>query len=244
MNSVCLAIGGSDSSAGAGIQADLSTFTAHGIKGCSAITALTAQTPVDISRIENVSLEQLEAEIRAIFAYYEVKAIKTGMLVDAEKVCLIASLLSSLHFNKLLIIDPVIVSTSGTRLLDDEGVWALWEKLFPLATLITPNIPEAELLLGRPVSDPLEDATELVMRTKTAVLLKGGHGQGDRLMDVLCETTGGVSIFEHKRRDWDKEHGHGSGCHLASAITAQLAMGRSQEDAVQKAIDWLQEIGG
>ncbi|MFQ5355591.1 MAG: bifunctional hydroxymethylpyrimidine kinase/phosphomethylpyrimidine kinase [Mariprofundaceae bacterium] len=241
MNPVCLTIGGSDSSAGAGVQADLNTFSSHGMKGCSAITALTAQTPVDISRIENAPLEQLEAEIRAIFAYYEVKAVKTGMLVDAERIRLIASLLGSLHFNKLLIVDPVMVSTSKTHLLDDDGVRTLWEKLFPLATLITPNIPEAECLLGRSASDPLEDVAELVMRTKTAVLLKGGHGQGDHLMDVLCERTGEVSIFEHNRRDWDKECGHGSGCCLASAITTHLAMGLAVDDAVQKSIDWLQE---
>jgi len=238
---VCLAIGGSDSSAGAGIQADLMTFRLFGLKGCSSITALTAQNPLSISRIEIVSLEQLEAEVRSIFDYYDVSAVKTGMLVDYDRISLVASLLRELHSDKPLVVDPVMVSTSETRLLNDDGMRALIDRLCPIATLITPNIPEAEVLLGRPISDPLEDAAALAMRTQTAVLLKGGHGQGDRLLDVLYEVTGEITPFEHRRKAWDEEQAHGSGCRLASVITTQLAMNLPLADAVQNAIDWLQK---
>jgi len=238
---VCLAIGGSDSSVGAGIQADLMTFRSFGLKGCSAITALTAQNPLSISRIEIISLEQLEAEVRSIFDYYDVSAVKTGMLVDRDRISLVTSLLRELHPDQPLVVDPVMVSTSETCLLDDDGVWALTGELFPLATLITPNIPEAEVLLGRPVSDPLEDAAALAMRTQTAVLLKGGHGQGDKLLDVLYELTGEITPFEHQRKAWDQEQAHGSGCRLASAIAARMVIGDPLADAVQNAIDWLRK---
>jgi len=238
---VCLAIGGSDSSAGAGIQADLMTFRLFGLKGCSSITALTAQNPLSISRIEIIPLEQLEAEVRSIFDYYDVSAVKTGMLVDYDRISLVASLLRELHPDKPLVVDPVMVSTSEARLLDDDGVRALTDRLFPIATLITPNIPEAEVLLGRPISDPLEDAAALAMRTQTAVLLKGGHGQGDRLLDVLYELTGEITPFEHRRKAWDEEQAHGSGCRLASVVTTQLAMNLPLADAVQNAIDWLRK---
>jgi hydroxymethylpyrimidine/phosphomethylpyrimidine kinase len=239
----CLTIGGSDSSGGAGIQADLATFAGFDMKGCSAITALTAQNPLNIRRIEKASLAQLEAEIRAVFEYYDVRAVKTGMLVDADRVSLVASLLSGLHAARALVVDPVLTSTSGTRLLDDDGIEAMSEKLFPLATLITPNLPEAEILLGRRVSDPLEDAAEIAIRFRTAVLLKGGHGQGDNLLDVLYELTGEITPFEHGVRNWNREHAHGSGCRLASAIAAQLALSLPLVEAVQNAINWLQRRG-
>jgi len=231
-----LTIGGSDSSGGAGIQADLNTFHAFNVKGCSAITALTAQNPSAINRIEPVSLSQLEAEIRAVFSYYDVQVVKTGMLLDGERIALIASLLKELHPKKPLIVDPVLVSTSGTTLLDESAVSTLKDELFPLATLITPNIPEAEYLNE---GEEGIDACRLSELFGTSVLLKGGHISGDKLMDILC-LDGEKIIFPHERQPWDEEALHGTGCRLAAAITAAICRGDSLSVAVTHAIHWLQ----
>ena len=233
----CLAIGGSDSCAGAGIQADLQTFSAFGIKGCSAITALTAQNPNDISRVEPVSLAQLEAEIRALFDYYDIKAVKTGMLYDAERVELVASLLNELHAGKPVVVDPVMVSSSGRRLLDESAVAVLEQKLFPIASLITPNVPEAELLLNEKAGR--EASAQLFRKFSTPVLLKGGHIRGNRLLDQLY-IDGEEIAFPHERQPWDQEKAHGTGCRLASATAALLARGSSLSVAVAEAIGWLQ----
>jgi hydroxymethylpyrimidine/phosphomethylpyrimidine kinase len=233
----CLAIGGSDSCAGAGIQADLQTFAAFGIKGCSAITALTAQNPNTVSRVEPASLAQLEAEIRALFDYYDIKAIKTGMLYDAERIELVASLLSELHAGKPVVVDPVMISSSGRRLLDESAVTVLEQKLFPVASLITPNIPEAELLLNE--KPGREASAQLFRKFSTPVLLKGGHIRGDRLLDQLY-INGEEIAFPHKRQPWNREKAHGTGCRLASAIAASLARGSSLSVAVAEAINWLQ----
>jgi len=233
----CLTIGGSDSCAGAGIQADLQTFAAFGIKGCSAITALTAQNPNTVSRVEPVSLAQLEAEIRALFDYYDIKAVKTGMLYDAERIELVASLLNELHAGKPVVVDPVMISSSGQRLLDEGAVTVLEQKLFPIASLITPNIPEAELLLNE---KPGKEASAWLFRKfSTPVLLKGGHIRGDRLLDQLY-IDGEEIAFPHKRQPWSREKAHGTGCRLASAIAASLARGSSLSVAVAEAISWLQ----
>lgn len=232
-----LAIGGSDSSAGAGIQADLRTIHALGVKGCSAITALTAQNPSEITRIEATSLAQLEAEIRACFAYYDIKAVKTGMLYDAERINLIATLMDELHAGKPLIVDPVMVSSSGKSLLDDAALSTLKKMLFPRASLITPNIPEATVLLGKDQNK--ETATELFAIYSVPILLKGGHIRGDRLIDILC-MDGEEIAFPHERQNWDEESAHGTGCRLASAITALMVRERSLPVAVSEAIHWLQ----
>jgi len=242
---VCLAIGGSDSCAGAGIQADLATFAAFGVKGCSAITALTAQNPDDICRIEASPLPQLEAEIRAIFDYYDVAAIKTGMLVDSDHIHLVAGLLEKHHSGKPLVVDPVMVSSSGEKLLDTSAIATLKSELLPLATLMTPNLPEAEMLLGRKVSDPAEDACELAGMFGSAVLLKGGHGKTKRLVDMLYEVNGDVTPFVHHKRNLDAEQSHGTGCRLTAAITAQLAAGNIPlAEATARAIEWLQTNTG
>ena len=232
-----LAIGGSDSSGGAGIQADLQTFSAFGIKGCSAITALTAQNPNNITRIEPTSLAQLEAEIRALFDYYDVKAVKTGMLYDSERVELVANLLNELHADKPVVVDPVMVSSSGKRLLEEHAVSMLKQKLLPIACLITPNIPEAELLLNRKADR--ETSAQLFSEFSTPVLLKGGHIRGERLLDQLY-VDGEMIAFPHSRQPWDEEKSHGTGCRLASAITASLVKGSSLSVAVSESIAWLQ----
>jgi hydroxymethylpyrimidine/phosphomethylpyrimidine kinase len=240
---VCLTIGGSDSSAGAGIQADLATFNAFGLRGCSAITALTAQNPKEVTAVHPVPLAQLEAEIRAVFDYYPVAAVKTGMLYDAERVELVARLLGELHHGKPLVVDPVMISTSGHALLDESAVMTMEEKLFPLATLVTPNLPEAAALLGRDVDDSVEDADALMMRYRSAVLLKGGHSDDEfTLIDALCEPNGVLTPISHPKQEWGRDRAHGTGCRLASAIAASLAKGQTLPQAVNHAIDWLQSV--
>jgi len=243
MQPVCLTIGGSDSCGGAGIQADLRIFAQAGIKGCSAITALTAQNPGSISRIEPVSVAQLAAEIDAIFSYYDVAAIKTGMLVDAEHVaCIAGGMERHADDSRALVVDPVMVASSGKALLDEAGRQTLTARLFPLATLITPNLPEAEQLLGHVILDPVEDAAELALQYRANVLLKGGHRDGDQLTDVLVSREGEVHLFHHPRREWGAERSHGTGCRLASGIAAGIATGRELADAVRYALDLLESI--
>jgi len=237
---VCLSIGGSDSCGGAGIQADLRVFEALGVHGCSAITALTAQNPDLISRIEAVSLAQLDAELHAVFDYYDVVAVKTGMLFDVEHIALISALLHDRH-DGILVVDPVMLSSSGKRLLQAAAVNTVIHALLPMATLLTPNLDEAAVLLGESV---ITDAEQAAMALQTqfgcAVLLKGGHADADCLMDVLCEPDGSIHVFRHPRQPWSAQLRHGTGCRLASAITANLAHQQPLKQAVQHAIDYLQ----
>jgi len=242
MRQVCLAIGGSDSCGGAGIQADLRIFAEAGVRGCSAITALTAQNPDRISRIEPVSISQLTAEMEAVFDYYDVAAVKTGMLVDAEHVAAVAECLQKQGDDRPLVIDPVMVASSGKPLLDTAGRQTLIARLFPMATLISPNIPEAEELLGHAILDPVEDAAALALRYRTNILLKGGHRDGNQLTDVLVSREGEVHLFHHPRRNWEPDRSHGTGCRLASGIAAGLVSGRELDAAIRYALDLLEAI--
>lgn len=237
---VCLTIGGSDACGGAGIQADLRIFEQLGVRGCSVVTALTAQNPQEILRIEPVSLAQIDAELTAIFDYYDIAAVKTGMLVDAEHIVVISALLDEYHTGKPLVVDPVMVASSGRRLLDEGSVQTLGKTLIRQATLVTPNLDEAYVLLGRATGDAVEDAKALASNLDCAVLLKGGHGEEDVLMDMLCEGNGEITPFEHKKQDWNKEQSHGTGCRLASGITASLGLGNNLIDSVNAAIKRLQ----
>ena len=243
MNSlpVCLTIGGSDSCGGAGIQADLRVFEALGVDGCSVTTALTAQNPRSITRIEPVSLAQLDAELHAIFDYYEIAVVKTGMLLDAEHVALVAALLDQCHSGPL-VVDPVMVSSSGKALLDHGGGDALRHALLPLATLVTPNLDEAAVLLGEPVDNPELAAKRLSEQLGCAVLLKGGHGDGGSLLDLLCNRDGEMFSYSHDRQPWSVQQLHGTGCRLASAIAAYLASDIPLPEAVSKAITYLQQV--
>jgi len=236
---VCLTIGGSDSCGGAGIQADLRVFESLGVQGCSAITALTAQNPATISRIEPVSLSQLDAEIHAVFDYYDVVAVKTGMLVSVEHVALVSALLEELH-SGTVVVGPVMVSSSGKRLLQDGAIDTLKQALLPEAALLTPNLDEAALLLGEVVTDPECAAAELTNRVGCAVLLKGGHADSEQLCDILSESDGSVQMFNHPRQAWSADQTHGTGCRLASAVTANLAHQLPLNVAVEKAIEYLQ----
>ncbi len=238
---VCLTIGGSDSCASAGIQADLRIFEQLGVKGCSVITALTAQNPHEILRIEPTSLAQLDAELGAIFDYYDIAVVKTGMLVGAEHIAVIAALLSEYHAGKPLVIDPVMTSSSGCDLLNESAVLTLTRALIQQATLVTPNLDEASILLGHAVSNPLEDTVTLASELGCAALLKGGHGKGDSLLDVLCDEHGGITTFIHPRRDLNIMQAHGTGCRLAAGITASLGLGGNLMDSVGGAIKNLQD---
>ncbi|MDQ6957096.1 MAG: hydroxymethylpyrimidine/phosphomethylpyrimidine kinase, partial [Mariprofundaceae bacterium] len=155
---ICLTIGGSDSCGGAGIQADLRVFEALDVQGCSAITGLTAQNHLAIHRIEAVSLAQLDAELHAVFDVYDVAAVKTGMLLDAEHIAVISACLDLNHHQKHLIVDPVISSSSGKELLDSGAIETLKYTLIKQATLLTPNLHEAAIFLGRDIEDAVEDA--------------------------------------------------------------------------------------
>lgn len=236
---VCLTIGGSDSCGGAGIQADLRVFEALGVHGCSAITALTAQNPESIVRIEPVSLAQLDAEMHAVFDYYDVAVVKTGMLVDAEHIALISGLLPQLH-RGALVIDPVLVSSSGRPLLNDGAIDTLIHALFPLATLITPNFDEADALFGQRGERSGIRLGEMVDKLDCAVLLTGGHSEGALLTDRLCDRQGEVYEFTHARQAWNRDQRHGTGCRLASAISANLAHGLLLPQGVDSAIQYLQ----
>jgi len=236
---VCLSIGGSDSCAGAGIQADLRAFDRLGVTGCSAITALTAQNPREITRIEPVPLVQLDAELHAVFDYFNVATVKTGMLVDAEHIAVVAAVLGERHTGGMLVVDPVMVASSGRRLLDAAAVDTLHKALLPMADLVTPNLDEAAVWLGRPVDDPREDCRRLADMLTTAVLLKGGHGEGEVLRDVLCDKDGELSCIEHPRLNWGEAQAHGSGCRLAAIIAALTARNPDQTlaDVVRQAVE-------
>jgi len=235
----CLSIGGSDSCGGAGIQADLRVFEALGVHGCSAITALTAQNPLAISHIEPVSLAQLDAEIHTVFDYYDIAVVKTGMLLDAEHIALISGLLPQLH-RGALVIDPVLVSSSGKPLLDAGATDTLVHALIPQATLITPNFDEAEVLLGHSCDGSSASMNALVEKLGCAVLRTGGHGEGKLLTDRLCDRAGIVHEFTHARQQWNSAQRHGTGCRLASAISAFLAQGMPLSQAVEQAVQFLQ----
>jgi len=238
---VCLTIGGSDSCGGAGIQADLRIFERFGVKGCSVVTALTAQNPHEILRIEPASLAQIDAEITAIFDYFDVVAVKTGMLVDAEHIAVISALLDEYHVGKPLVVDPVMVASSGQHLLDEGAVQTLKESLIIRATLLTPNLNEANVLLGHAMDNPVEGTKALASSMGCAALIKGGHGEGDRLMDVLCEKNGELTRFAYPKQSLNVVRAHGTGCRLASGIAASLGLGKNLVNSVDAAIKCLQE---
>lgn len=238
---VCLTIGGSDSCGGAGIQADLRVFDRFGVQGCSAITALTAQHPAAIIRIEPAPLAQLDAELHAVFDYYDVAVVKTGMLFDADRMALISALLAEHHAGRPLIIDPVMVASSGRSLLAPAAVDTLIHALLPLATLITPNLDEWAVLQAQ-FSDASTQAHEpaaVAAQLGCAVLLKGGHAADAMLCDRLYLPSGAVHEFQHARAAWTQAAAHGTGCRLAAAIAAGVAHGKTVETAVDAAIEFL-----
>jgi len=235
---IALTIAGSDSGGGAGIQADIKTFQHFHVFGTSAITAVTAQNTRGGSRWVPVPVEMIEAQIEAVAEDLRPAATKTGMLADASIVNAVAASVRR-HALAPLVVDPVMVSASGDTLLVGDAVDAVRELLLPLATLVTPNLDEAEILVGETVRDveAMERAGRvLVARGATAALIKGGHLVGDAAIDVLVHGER-VRTFTHPRID--TRHTHGTGCTLSSAITALLARGTELDSAVEQSIEWV-----
>ena len=232
-----LSIAGSDSSGGAGIQADIKTMTMNGVYAMSAITALTAQNTMGVTGIMEVTPEFLAEQINAVFEDIRPDAVKIGMVSSAGLIKVIAERLR--HYRtENIVVDPVMVATSGSRLMQTEAVSTLIEELLPLATLVTPNIPEAEVLAGRSIGsreDMLGAAKYIGETYGCAVLLKGGHSINDA--NDLLYADGKCRWFEEKRID--NPNTHGTGCTLSSAIASNLAKGFSLEESVQRAKEYI-----
>ncbi len=237
-----LSIAGSDSGGGAGIQADLLSFAAQGVYGATALTCVTAQNPDGVSAVHPCPPEVVTAQIRQVLAFYPVRAAKTGMLFSEAIVQATARALADAG-NLPLVVDPVMVASSGARLLQEGAIRALAGDLIPLATVVTPNLDEAEILLGRrPRATEIgrmADAAELARRLGAAVLLKGGHGEGDELVDLLVDA-GGRALATRRAARVGGVDTHGSGCTLSAALAARLALGDTLADAFAAAHAYLQ----
>lgn len=230
-----LTIAGSDSGGGAGIQADLKTFAALGCYGMTAITALTAQNTVGVQAIHAVPPEFLRAQLQSVLDDIGVDAVKIGMLHTPEVVRTVAWAIGHYGLQRV-VLDPVMVATSGDRLIADETVEVLVRELFPLATVVTPNLDEAALLIGRPIdgAHALEDAgRSLLAMGARAALVKGGHLAGDEVVDLLVQP-GQPSLRLASQRIASRNV-HGTGCTLSSAIAAHLAQGLALDAAVERA---------
>jgi hydroxymethylpyrimidine/phosphomethylpyrimidine kinase len=229
-----LTIAGSDSGGGAGIQADLKTFAAHGVYGTSAITAVTAQNTRGVLAWEAVSTPLVVAQIEAVASDIGADAVKTGMLANAAIVEAVAATVRRLALPRL-VVDPVMIAKTGDRLLEQSAVEAISHELLPLAHVVTPNIPEAEVLAGMPISsldDMREAGRRILGRGPRIVLVKGGHLHGEKSVDVVCTAEG---AFELPSARIDTVHTHGTGCTLASSIAANLALGLDVRDALTRA---------
>lgn len=237
---VALTIAGSDSGAGAGVQADLLTFAARGVFGTTVITCLTAQNPQGVSGIHAAPAEFVTEQCRQVGGHFHPRALKTGMLLNAGIVGAAADFIAASGIPA--VVDPVMVATSGATLLAPEAIEAVRTRLIPLAALVTPNLDEAALLLGRPARggrDCAAEAAELARRYGVPFLLKGGHAEGDDLIDALARPDGTTRLF-HARRVPGVDT-HGSGCTLSAAITAELAKGLPLDEAVAAAHAYLQD---
>lgn len=240
--SIALTIAGADCSAGAGIQADLKTFLNHGVHGLSAISCVVAETPREVRLIEPTEISTLEAQLKILIEHYPIHAAKTGLLPTVESVRTTAAIFKELKVP--LVVDPVMIASTGSVLTEGDSIDALIKDLLPVATLVTPNIPEAEALLDCSIQseDELDNAArDIGQRHQISCLLKGGHlpGNTDRL-DVLWHE-GQAHHFRHPCIS-TPDGIHGTGCTLSAAITAGLAQGREMTEAVTHAIDYLQQL--
>ena len=229
-----LTIAGSDSSGGAGIQADIKTIAAHGLFAQSVITALTAQNTTGVYGVHDVPPDFVAQQIDVVFDDIRPDAVKIGMVSSSE---IVGAIAEALVRNKAIniVVDPVMVATSGSELASSDAVVALREKLIPLATVITPNMPEAEALFGARIAtraDQEKAACEIAQATGVAVLVKGGHGENDA-NDVLGHPDGETTWFEGERID--NPNTHGTGCTLSSAIACGLAQGLTLVDSIAQA---------
>lgn len=235
---IALTIAGSDSGGGAGIQADLKTLHAHGVHGLSVVAAVTSQNTRGVTAVHPVPLAHIRSQIDAVFDDFPIAAVKTGMLGNAATVRFVAKELRK-RKPAWVVIDPVMIATSGSRLLDENAVDAVINELIPLADVLTPNLPEAEALLGHPLrtSKQLAEAGEALLAWGAkGILLKGGHGRGNDIVDRFFDAKGMMEIH-HPRL---AREGHGTGCTLASAVAAELANGATPRQAVRRAIAYVQ----
>lgn len=235
---VALTVAGSDSGAGAGIQADLKTFASLGVYGLTVITAITAQNTVGVRAVQEIDLDVITAQLDAVAEDFSIGALKTGMLSSAA---IIGSVADGIVRHRLrpLVVDPVMIAKSGDRLLREDAVDALRRRLLPLAAVVTPNIPEAEVLAGRPIrtrDDRIVAARAIIELGAQAVVIKGGHTQDDPIADVLVDAKGVREFFAPRIATAST---HGTGCTFAAAITAGLAQGLDLQQAVAEARDFV-----
>jgi hydroxymethylpyrimidine/phosphomethylpyrimidine kinase len=234
---VALTIAGSDSGGGAGIQADLKTFAALGVHGTSAITAITAQNTVTVTEILELPAAIIRAQIDAVVTDMKVDAAKTGMLASSAIIEAVAAAIDAYAIRNL-VVDPVMVAKGGATLLRDDAIDALRKLLLPLAAVITPNLPEAEMLLGRSVrtlADRRQAARDLVALGPRVAVVKGGHAEGDAV-DIFWD---GSQLIELRAKRIATSNTHGSGCVFSAAIAAGLAKGRDPLAAVREAKDFI-----
>lgn len=241
MMPVALTIAGSDSGAGAGIQADLKTFAALSVYGVSVITAITAQNTIGVRAVQEVDLSVIQAQLDAVAEDFPVAALKTGMLSSAA---IIEVVVEGIRRHRLgpLVVDPVMVAKSGDRLLQPDAVDALRRSLLPLADIVTPNIPEGEVLAGRAIrtyEDRLTAARVIMESGARAVVIKGGHAKEDPVIDLLVDSDG---VHAYRARRIATTSTHGTGCTFSAAIVAGLASGLSGPAAVGRAREYLSTV--
>lgn len=235
---VALTIAGSDSGGGAGIQADLKTFQAFGVFGTSVVTAVTAQNTLSVRAVHVVPIENIRQQLEAVVEDLAPAAVKTGMLATSEIADTLAEAMVRMPLPNY-VLDPVMVATSGDRLLDRDAEQVLARRLLPLCALVTPNLPEAAILTGMAVrgeADMVRAGERLVEMGAGAALVKGGHAAGADVVDVLV---GGPSPRVFRRPRIDAGDTHGTGCTLSAAVTAGLAHGRTVEEAAEDALDFV-----
>lgn len=235
---VALTIAGSDSSAGAGIQADLKTFAAHGVFGVTTVTAVTAQNTTGVIAAAPLAADLITAQIEAVVSDLGVHAAKTGMLANAAIVEAVAAAVAELEI-PFLVVDPVIAASSGDPLLDDDGLLAMKKELVSRAHAVTPNIPEAEVLSGvtiRSDEDRRDAAKRIFALGPAYVLITGGHGSGDRIVDLLYD---GDVFTDYATERVKGRHTHGTGCSFSAALTAHLALGRQLPEAIPLAQEYI-----
>ncbi|MEM9159118.1 MAG: bifunctional hydroxymethylpyrimidine kinase/phosphomethylpyrimidine kinase [Verrucomicrobiota bacterium] len=238
---VAMTVAGSDSGGMAGMQADLLTFAANGVYGVTAMTCVTAQNPEGIAKLEVLDADFVSEQAKALNRYFAIQAAKTGLLCNREIIDQVADFFIS-NPSIQLVVDPVMVSSSGARIISEEAIDALKSKLLPLAKIITPNLDEAEILIDSPLKDPdaLERAAkEMASKWNATVYLKGGHLGGERLYDISCSPEGESRSYSQK--SIQSIDTHGSGCTLSSCITAHLAKGEGSLASIEHARDYLRK---
>ncbi len=235
---IALTVAGSDSGGGAGIQADLKTFAALKVFGTSAVTALTAQNSLGVHHVETASPESVRHQMEAVLSDFHVGAAKTGMLAESVIIETAAAIFREFGLRRL-VVDPVMAAQSGDPLLAEKAEETLKESLIPLAVLVTPNLPEAQRLVGFPVEslEEMEKAAEKILQMGArSVLIKGGHGRREEVTDLFHD--GGVRVFRHQRIKTTDTHG--TGCTLSAAIAAEMAAGCEVHEAVERGLAYLQ----